>query len=75
MKDLSNETISLFGKRSNITVLLITLFFAMLGALLVIFTDGKGIWGSVDTPLLYHYSANPLPLPKDSRVDVSLDRN
>jgi len=45
MKDADERTIRSFAKRKDSTVMLITLGFALAGALLAIFTEGKGIWG------------------------------
>ena len=40
-----DKTIQMLGKRSSGAVMLITGFFAMAGALAVIWLDGRGIWG------------------------------
>ena len=45
MDDSAHKTIQSFGKRSNVVVLVITFLFAMVGACLAIFTNGKGLWG------------------------------
>ena len=39
------NAIKQLGKRSYAVALLTTILFAMVGAGLIIFTDGKGIWG------------------------------
>ena len=45
MDNWSEMTLAGMAKRSDIVVLGITLFFAMMGALLVIFLGSQSIWG------------------------------
>ena len=46
MNDYSEQTIRILGNRSLLVVLAVTLFFALLGAHLVISIGGSAIWGA-----------------------------
>jgi hypothetical protein len=46
MNNWSDKTISGMAKRSDVVVLGVTILLAMMGALLVVFLGGQGIWGT-----------------------------